>query len=137
MISVKQISGAAALGVAVVIGVGLAAPPAQAAYIVTLTQVGGGDVADGSASINLTGLSNNGNALPPAEIVPLAGFITTWPAAGVLADVYSGFTGPTGFGSGLGNDANSGSGDLVGINGNGGVLAVPSGYLSGDPLSDS
>ena len=46
-------------------------------------------------------------------------------------------TGPANFGSGSGRAANSGSGDLVGIFGFDGELAVPDGYISGTALSDS
>lgn len=54
-------------------------------------------------------------------------------------DLYTGFTGPMSFGGqGQPNPfATSGSGDLVGINGIFNRLAVPQGYVSGDPLSDT
>jgi hypothetical protein len=47
---------AATLGVTMLIGCGVA-PPAQAGYVVTLTQQGGDVVATGSGEIDLTGLS--------------------------------------------------------------------------------
>ena len=52
-------------------------------------------------------------------------------------DVYMGFTGPTNFGSGDLILADSGSGGLTAIDGTDDQLSVPSGYVSGDPLSDS
>jgi hypothetical protein len=46
---VHHIFGAAALGVATLVGAGLSAPSAQAAYVVTLAQVGSNVVATGAA----------------------------------------------------------------------------------------
>ena len=57
MTFLKQIGGAAAISMAMVIGSGLSAPPAQAAYIVTLAQVGSNVVATGSGTIDTAGLS--------------------------------------------------------------------------------
>ena len=51
---VKRIGGAAAIGVAMLVGGGLSAPLAQAAYIVTLEQVGTNVVATGIGSLNPT-----------------------------------------------------------------------------------
>jgi len=52
--------------------------------------------------------------------------------------VLTGITGPTSFGSGgVLLFADSGSGDLVGVHGNTGILVVPDGYVSGDPLSNT
>ena len=51
-----RFASAAALGMAVLIGCGVA-PPAQAGYVVMLTQEGGDVVATGSGPIDLTGLS--------------------------------------------------------------------------------
>jgi hypothetical protein len=58
MTFVKVITVAAALGIALLIGGGLCAPPAQAGYIVTLTQQGANVVATGSGTIDTTGLSH-------------------------------------------------------------------------------
>ena len=51
------IAGAATLGVAVLMGYGLSAPPAQANYIVNLTEQGGNVVANGSGTLDLTDLN--------------------------------------------------------------------------------
>ena len=56
------VTRAAALGVAMLIGSALSAPPAQAGYIVTLTQQGSDVVASGSGAIDLTSLSSFGSA---------------------------------------------------------------------------
>ena len=63
-----------------------------------------------------------------------------------LVSAYTGFTGPTSFGGGGYTSPSSGSGDYVGIIGNGDLegdlndatwLIVPDGYASGSPLSDT
>ena len=114
--------------------------PAQA-YTVTLRQMGANVVANGSGAINLTGLTF---FLPGtgfiAKIRAGGGVIVTGPLGGSGdVDPYTGFTGPTSFGSGFFFFPNTGSGDIVGIDaqGFGGLLAVAPGYLSGAALSDS
>jgi hypothetical protein len=97
--------------------------PAQANYIVTLEQVGPDVVATGSGAINLTGLTFF-TSLPVAGtalIIPSGATIHTGPTGLVNLDLYHGvFTGPTSFGSGVGTNADTGSGDLVGIQAVGG-----------------
>jgi PEP-CTERM motif len=136
MTFVKRIAVETALGAAVLIGASLSGPPAQAGYIVTLTQQGTSVVAAGSGSLDLTDLSLfvNGALFAP-EIAPRIGLIVTGPT-GVPGSTYMGYTGPTSFGSGGGSLTSSGSGDIVGINFFGTELEVPLGYISGDPLSD-
>ena len=108
--------------------------PAQA-YAVTLEQMGSNVVATGSGPINLTGLTFGGSLGNIPAIFAFAGLINTGPSA--LIDVYYGFVGPASFGSGFAVP-NTTSGDFVGIvGGNGGLLSVPHGYVSGNPLSDS
>ena len=114
--------------------------PAEA-YTVTLQQMGANVVANGSGAINLTGLTF---FLPgidfTARIWAGGGVIITGPPGGSGdVDLYTGFTGPTSFGSGFFFFPNTGSGDIVGIDaqGFGGLLAVPPGYVSGAALSDS
>jgi hypothetical protein len=51
--------------------------------------------------------------------------------------LYTGLSGPTSFGSGGLKLANSGSGDRVAVVGDDEELQVPSGYVSGNPLSDT
>jgi hypothetical protein len=126
---------AAALGMAMLVGCGLAVPTAQAGYVVTLTQEGTDVVATGSGPIDLTGLGFNFPSGAAAFISPDSGAIFTGPSS--TEDVYTGFTGPGSFGSGGGVFASSGSGDLVGINAANGVVGVPAGYVSDGRLSDS
>jgi len=92
----KQIGGAA-LGAAMLLGAGLCAPPAQAGYIVDLTQVGGNVVATGIGTIDLAGLRFNGSG-SGIGMVPSRGETIT--GASVLYGTYTGFTGPASFGSG-------------------------------------
>lgn len=136
----NRIVGASAIGAVMLIG--LSAPPAQAGYVVTLTQEGGDVVATGSGPIDLTGLSFVGGgggpgppAMNPTELTIITG-------AAAVTDVYIGATGPTSFGSGGFTSVSSGSGDQVGIDGINqpgidGVIRVPSGYVSDSPLSDT
>jgi hypothetical protein len=99
--------------------------PAQA-YTVTLEQMGSNVVATGSGPINLTGLTFlRPNLNTSAGIWANMGLIGTGSTFGAEVDLYNGFTGPTSFGSGNLFNANTGSGDAVGIAGRGVVLGVP------------
>jgi PEP-CTERM motif len=132
---------AATIGMAMLTG--LSAPPAQAGYIVDLTQQGGDVVATGSGTIDLTGLSLFASPFTThTGIIPSEAVIVTGPASGGVEDLYTGFTGPTSFGSGgTTSPPNSGSGNIVGIAGPAeygvSLLGVPFGYVSGSPLSDT
>jgi len=135
-----RIAGAATLGVVVLMGYVLSAPPAQANYIMTLTEQNGNVVASGSGALDLTGLTGPvpGSTSSGAFMDPQAGIIVTGPAIGLADSRYTGFTGPTSFGSGGPLfDANSGTGVRVGIDNAVGVdaLILPAGYVSGSPLS--
>lgn len=147
----------AALSAAAVIGVGLSVSPSQAAYVVTLTQVadpsqplGYDVVANGSGAIDLTGLTllhtgfGIGSGVDPSGAFIVTATAIVPPVA--LVSAYTGFTGPTSFGGGGYTSPSSGSGDYVGIIGNGDLegdlndatwLIVPDGYASGSPLSDT
>jgi hypothetical protein len=131
-----------ALGVAMLTGYGLSATPAQAGYIVTLTQQGSNVVATGSGPIDLTGLSFFRTSADIADILPANATITTGRTGGTLDRYYTGFTGPASFGSGGVTFGSSGSGDLVGIDASGAfvgapVIIVPTSYISGTSLSDT
>jgi len=134
------IKGIASLGAAMLIG--LSAPSAQAGYVVDLTQQGPNVVATGSGPIDLTGLTFVDTFNNTAFIIPVIGQIYTGPALPDLSllDSYTGFIGPTTFGSGDESFPSSGSGDLVGIQEGveaAHIIAVPSGYVSDSPLSDT
>ena len=117
----------------------LLASPAtsRADVIVNMEQIGPNVIATGGGSIDTTnltflGITNNqayvfaGN---PSGSVAVVGGTTIVPE-----DVYRGITGPSSFGSGIQFFATSGSGDGFGVVANT-VLDLPSGYISGSPLS--
>ena len=138
MTFVTRIVGTAALGAVMVIGSSLSAPPAQAGYIVTLTQAGTSVVASGSGLIDLTGLTFESSASNiTIAINPSVGtmVIGPTPMTGNAGDQYFGLSGPTTFGSGGFTVATRGSGDIVGEVF--GTLYVPKGYVSDNPLSSS
>jgi hypothetical protein len=109
--------------------------PAQG-YTITLEQIGSNVVANGSGAINLTGLTFVVVTTNSPYIYGAFGKIITGPN-GAANDIYTGFTGPTSFGSGSQIFADFGSGDMVGIDGFSNSLVVPQGYVSGTALSSS
>jgi hypothetical protein len=130
--------GAAVIGVAMLIGSGLFAPPAQASYTVTLAQVGRNVVATGSGTLDLAGLEFGGHSPGEAGISPSNGGITTGPAGSLVGDIYARVMGPASFGSGGFTPATSGNGAVVAIEiSQGNQLLAPEDYVSGDPISDS
>jgi PEP-CTERM motif len=135
------VAGATALGMAALIGYGLFARPAQAGYVVDLTQEGPNVIATGSGPIDLTGLTfvsggdHSGPEVTPYDEDPLNVSILTGPL-GQLLHIYEGLTGPASFGTGDGGAANSASGDFVGMDG-ATYLYVPEGYVSDSPPSDA
>lgn len=149
MAFIKRKASAMGLSAAVVIGSGLLVPPAQAAYIVDLTQMGNNVVASGSGTINLTGLTRGSTFSTGSVIHPSIAEIVTGPSGTI--DTYTGLTGPASFGPGGTTIASSGTGVLVGVTSIvttaasissaaalvAAELAVPSGYMSGGPLSDT
>jgi PEP-CTERM motif len=133
-VTMHRILIAAAIGTAFA-GLGAGAPGAGAAYVVTYSEVGSGVVASGSGSIDLGGVNFIGSSSQQSFVVPaLAQELTGAPGS---ADVYDGLlNGPSNFGPSGGADADAGTGDLVGFEGPpDGEVAVPEGYVSGDPLS--
>ena len=137
----KRLAGGAALVAAVAIGFGLCAPPAQAAYTITIEQVGSDVVATGSGSINFDALAVFGDELDPSLIAASDGAVILGPATPTDDTYYSGVTGPITFGAGDEFLADSGGGGVVGLGTfdepSGGVVAVPQGYVSGAPLGTS
>jgi hypothetical protein len=113
----------------------------HAAYIVTFTQDGSNVVATGSGTINLSGLTDVAPGAPfPANVDASVAEEELGTAA--EQETYSGFTGPSSFGSGGYVNADTASGDAVGIVVNTGNLGdigiyVPTGYVSGTSLSDT
>jgi hypothetical protein len=116
------------------LGVGIT-QSARANIIATIDQVGTNVVGTGSGTIDLAGLTFVEPAFLVAGVNPL---IAAFNTANGPIDIYSGVRGPRSFGGGFGFFiANSSSGDVVSIYGFAGMLRVPQGYLTGNPLSGS
>lgn len=124
------------LGAAMLIVAGLSAPAANAAYIVTLTEVGSNVVATGGGSLNVSGLTLLGTSNESPEIAAKFAILDTGSAGST--DVYAGVAGPANFGNGNPVFASSASGSIVGIDiGLGPQLEVPRNYVSGSALANS
>jgi hypothetical protein len=102
-------------------------------FTFTMQQIGPEVILEGSGSINLAGLSfkNTGNS-PATVVVPSDGIIIVNGAS----DFYSGFTGPSSFGSGGQILGKNPLGHPVSVQPGNGLLGVPQGYVSGDTLSN-
>ena len=138
----NQMARSAALGVAMLIGVGLCAPQAQAAYVVTVEQVGSGVVATGAGSIDFSALIFYGAGGDSAGLSASDGVVAVGPTIDTPDTYYAGIAGPVAtFGTGGPFDASSGAGAIVGLGTfgqiGGGVVAVPQGYAPGTPLGTS
>jgi PEP-CTERM motif len=111
---------------------------ADAAYILSFEEVGSNVIATGSGSINLSDLSFDTTiASNQLHIIPTNAVLLVGAAFEGPVDVYGSVSGPSSFGPGTGQFSINGSGDLVGFNGPAGLLDVPQGYISGNPLSSS
>jgi hypothetical protein len=138
----KQMASAAALGVAMLIGFGLLAAPAQAAYTITIEQAGSDVVATGAGSIDFDALTFYGDEIGSSLLEAIGGAILIGPTTETDDVFYSGVTGPADtFGTGGEFFAASGSGGIVGLGTfdetSGGVVAVPEDYVSGTSLGTS
>jgi hypothetical protein len=114
--------------------------PAEAAYVVDLTQVadpsqplGFDVVATGSGSIDLAGLSSPAASSGAPFMDPGDGGIQVGGKDNLYA--YSGVTGPVSFGTGGSTGADTYSGFPVGVSS--GELYVDRGYVSGDQISST
>jgi hypothetical protein len=75
-------------------------PSAKANYVLDLTQVGSNVVVNGSGTIDLTGLTYVATSGPSVSFLdPSYGTVTTG-SAGATPEDFTGFTGPTTFGTG-------------------------------------
>jgi hypothetical protein len=110
---------------------------AVAEVIVTFSQVGSDVIATGVGTINLAGLVSAGTFNGGACLDSTYAFMQVGPISGVTQDKYTGISGPASFGTGRFTGATSGTGDSVGLSGDVGYLLVPTGYVSGNPLSSS
>lgn len=111
---------------------------AFATYTITISQAGGNVVANGSGSLNLAGLSLFATSSFVAAVDSSFGYLGI--GATATSDVYQTAVGPVDFGTGATFYADASSGDLVGVisaGGNNKLLFVPTGYVSGTPLTSS
>lgn len=114
---------------------------ADAAYTVTLSQVGNNVVANGSGTLNLADLSLQGTAGGGSYIWATHPSIGIGPeyivGHAIKEDDYQGpIVGPTNFGTGGAFNANAGSGDLVEMVPPNDIY-VYSGYVSGSQITNS
>jgi hypothetical protein len=111
----------------------------RAAFLFTLSQVGGNVVVTGSGSFNITGLTLRTNTAVETNTYPTFGVLFAGAATSVNDDQYfqGGLAGPSSFGTGTQVFANSGSGSVVGIEGSNLRLDVPTGYVSGTELTET
>jgi hypothetical protein len=113
-------------------------PSAQATYIATLDQVGADVVAMGSGSLDTTALSfQPGGFSGQGAVHGSNGLFLLGPATNQNFSGFLGISGPTSYGSGMTVFANSGGGNIAGVNGTGSFLFVPTGYMSGTQLGVS
>jgi len=113
----------------------LACGNSYAAYTLYMYQSGPNVVASGSGTINLTGLNPAGSG-GTTQIVRASNATIVTGTSAVL-DVYNGMAGPASFGMGAAFNGSSSSGDYLGWNGSINRLVVPTGYVSGAPLTSN
>lgn len=109
-------------------------PPAQAAYVAAIDEIGPNVFATGSGSLNITGLVLISSSATFAFVRGASGSLIF---AGGAFDAYRGISGPANFGSGLQFNASSATGNLAGVDGGAGDIYVPAGYISGTSLGTS
>ena len=112
-------------------------PQAQAAFVFTLTEVGGDVDVLGTGTINTTDLTPAGAFSVGSFMDPDIALMTVGAFATNNGFHYAGATGPSDFGTGGFNSATTALGDLVGIESPDGYVDVPNNYVSGTPLADS
>jgi len=130
------------LGVALTVAAGIAAlawaPRAEAAYIITIQEIGSDLVVNGSGSLNLSALSPFAVGSAAPAIGSAAGTIGVGTNAGSNATFYVGITGPASFGTGGYFFASTSTGSIVTTVGEiPGVIGVPNGYVSGTAMASS
>jgi hypothetical protein len=110
---------------------------ADAGLVIDVFQSGGDVVATASGSLDLADLTNSGSAVVNPSVNPRVAGIIIGPPGGGPVDIYTGFSGPTNFGSHVITRTSSATGDIIGIEGGLGEIDVPAGYVSGSALSGS
>lgn len=136
MTCLKKIVGTTALGAVLLLGSGLFSSPAHAGYVVTLTEQNGDVVAIGKGTLDTTDFGEGIAETDQARMNPSSGSMLVGPATITNLAAYIGITGPTSFGNGNSENADSGIGDLVGIM-DGTALIVPLNYPSRGELASA
>jgi hypothetical protein len=115
-------------------GLAAVAVPAQAAYVIDITQSGADVVASGSGSLDTDDLTFQSYDNLPSRVDASSGILTL-NSGYYYGYVYSGVTGPASFGSGANVQSTSSSGDADGIGVMGAdEIIAPGGNYPGDPL---
>jgi PEP-CTERM motif len=129
--------GAMAACVAILAGASVLTHPAQAAFLVTMDQVGSDVDLMGSGSFDLASLQFLTSESLSSAVRPSVGLALLGPASSGTVDIYSGPTTFISFGTGSITSASGGSGDRVGIDNEPAIVFLPTGYTSGATLSDT
>ncbi len=110
---------------------------ADAAFIITINQVGSNVVATGRGTIDITDFTLGASGQYPAFIEPWYPQFALGTFTDAVYFLFSGYVGPAfnTVGPGGITYASSSSGDYVGVGL--GELLLPSGYVSGTPLSNT
>jgi hypothetical protein len=143
MTCMKRIVYAPALGVMMLVGSSLCAPPVLASYVATVVQEGSDVVATGSGTLNLASLTIiPGTFTTQASVQPNIGLLFLGEPMEEFISSYTGVSGPSSFGNGNSDIfADAGSGGIVGVDETTPlgmrVITVPGGYVSGTALSET
>ena len=120
----------------------LMATAADAAVTINITQSGSDVVATASGSLDLSGLTASGNFLSVQGIEASTGFIGLGTPEFQIGDAYTGLSGPSAFGPGVGSPfsihSSTSAGDVFGFSASGlgsPTVLFENGYLSGQALS--
>jgi len=113
---------------------------ADAAVVVNIAQSGTSVVATTTGSLDLTGLIPTGSFVLSRGVQSSFGYIGTGSTDGASVTGYSGFTGPTSFGTGAYISATSGTGAAFAFNGS--AFGIPyvfvnAGYTSGSAIAST
>jgi hypothetical protein len=114
----------------------VAAPSAQAAYMVNFEEVGSNVVETGGGTIDPTGLRSEGSGGVAVAQLDSLGFFMSG-TTGTPLDFLINLRGPTSLGPGVHVVASSSSGDGIGLSALEGGLFIPTGYVSGSQLSET
>ena len=127
----KPLLASLALGTALILS---ATSGAQAAVTITIAPSGADVVATGGGTINLSALLFRFNSSIASSNITIEDGLVRIGAASSTS-LYSGITGPSSIGSGVGARASSATGAMFGVFVSAGSIQVPQGYVSNALLS--